>query len=82
MQLRRGREDRRRDARTVQGFGQVGRRVLDAVLARQRTGRLEGAAHQGDHLDVADGLDGVEVLGAEGARAGENDLHGRFSRMR
>ncbi len=82
VQLCRGRQDGRLHTRALQRFGQFGGCVPDAVASGQSLGRLQGAADEGNHLHVADGLDGVEVFRAKGAAAGEDDLHGRLSSTR
>ena len=85
VHLRRRAEDRRIDAGQGERFGELGGRVLHAILRRRLARRLDRAADDGGDLDAADRLDGVEMLEAEGAGAGEHDLHAcpqaRFSRM-
>jgi hypothetical protein len=82
MQLCRGGKDRGFYLRQAQSLGQLRGHVSDAVLLRHGTRWLQRAADERDYLDVADGLDGIQMPGAESARSRENDFHGRFSRIR
>ena len=62
---------------------ELGADMADAVLGGHLLGLVEFAADQRDDLDAVDQLDGVEVLDAEGAGAGESDFDGHvFSRIR
>jgi hypothetical protein len=62
---------------------ELGGDVADAVLAGHFAGLVQLAADQRDHLDAVDELDRVQMLGAEGAGAGECDFDGHvFSRIR
>ena len=50
--------------------------MADAIFVGDLLRRLERAADQRDDLDAVDVPEAVEMLFAEGAGAGERDLHG------
>ena len=81
VHLRRRAEDDGVDAGQGERFGEFGGGVLDAILLGGFARRLDAAADDAGHVDAADRLDGVEMLEAEGAGAGEDDFHSAFSRM-
>jgi hypothetical protein len=76
VHLRRRAQDDGIDLLDLQAVGEVGSDMRDAVLVGHflRLGRI--AADDGDDLDAIDQLDGVEVLDAEGAGAGEGNVDG------
>ncbi len=86
VQLRRRAQDHRVDLRQREAVGKVVGDVADPVFRRNLPRLAELAAHDRDDVDAVDQPDGVEVLGAEGAGAGQRDLdrsrHRAFSRIR
>ena len=76
VHLRRRRENDRVEVRQLQGVGEVGRGVADAIFRRRFLRLVELASNERDDLDARDILDGVEMLQAEGSGAGERRLDG------
>ena len=70
------------NARLGNGFSEFRGDMVHAVLVGGGAGGCQITAHQRHHFDVADELHGIQVLLAEGAGTGKNDLHHVFSRMR
>ena len=72
-------QDRGIDARLGQRFGEIGRRVRDAVFVGDAS--LVGSSLRptsGNDFNAVDVLDAVEMLQTECAGAGENNLHACF----
>ncbi len=75
VHLRRRREDHRVEAGQLQGVGELGRHMADAVcLGRGLLRLVEFAPDERDDLDPVDQLDAVEMLEAEGAGAASATL--------
>ena len=79
VHLRRRRQNHRVEPRQLEGLGEIGRDVADAVFRRRLLGFVELAPDERDHLDPVDLLDRVEVPEAEGAGAGKRDFECRWS---
>ena len=76
VHLRRRGQDHRVEPGQLEGFGEIGRDMADAVFRRRLLGLVELAANERDRLDPVDQLDRVEVPEAEGAGAGKRDFEG------
>ena len=69
-------------ARLGNSFRQFGGDMTNAVLLGGGAGSFQIAPYQRHHFDVADELHRIQVFLTESARAGKNDFHHVFSRMR
>ena len=76
MHLRRGRENDGIDSGTGQCLREIRGRMRNAVLAGHLFRGCELAPHHRHHLDAVDQLAGIQMLLAEGADAGDDQLHG------
>ena len=74
VHLRRRRQNHRIEPRQLEGVGEIGRDVANAIFRRRLSGLVELAPDERDRLDPVDQLDRVEVPQAEGAGAGERDF--------
>ena len=76
VHLGRRREDERVEVLKLEGLGEVGRHVPDAVFPCGFLRLVELAPDERNDLDPVDQLDAVEMLEAESAGAGQRDFDG------